>query len=124
MKILIIDNDPGMCQLMTMAFKLAGVEVTATGSVAEVEALILDPSFGALLMDYHLGGGESGYGVLKRFSDNGMTMPFWLVTGTPDDPGAMQVKEVGGCQGIIAKPFSIQELIAKVVPVLSANPPE
>ncbi|MDP6964187.1 MAG: response regulator [Planctomycetota bacterium] len=122
MKILIIDNDPGMCQLMTMAFKHAKIDVVATGSLQEAEGYIFDDSIGALLMDYHLGGGESGFSVLKRFSDLGMKLPFWLVTGTPNDPGALQVKELPGCQGIVAKPFSIQELIKTVAPVLSSKP--
>ncbi len=106
---------------MTMAFKYANTEVVATGSLAEAEKLVLDPSFGALLMDYHLGAGESGYGLLRRFIDSGMTLPFWLVTGTPHDPGALKVKEISGCRGIIAKPFSIQELVATVTPVLSGH---
>lgn len=118
MKVLIIDNDPGMCQLMTMAFEYVQVEVVATGSLAEAERLVLDESFGALLMDYHLGGGQSGYGLLKKFHENGMALPFWLVTGTPHDPGALKVKDIPGCQGIIAKPFSILELVEEVKPLL------
>jgi DNA-binding response OmpR family regulator len=120
MKILIVDNDPGMCQLLTMAFEYAKFEVVATGSLAEVKELVLDNSFDALLMDFHLGAGESGLSMLTRFKDDGMQIPFWLVTGTPNDNDALKVLELEGCQGIIAKPFAILELITTVTTVVSA----
>ena len=119
-KILIIDNDPGMCQLMTMAFEYAKFEVVATGSLPEVSKLVLDDSFDALLMDFHLGAGESGLSMLTRLSASGMQIPFWLVTGTPHDPDALKVLELDGCQGIIAKPFVILELITQVNDIVSA----
>ena len=121
MKVLIIDNDPSMCQLLTMAFNHADVQALATGSLVKMAQLLKDESVGALLMDYHLGGGQSGTEVLKRIINDGTSLPFWLVTGTPDEPGVAEASTLKGFQAVIAKPFSIKDLVSEVVPFLSGE---
>ena len=121
MKVLIVDNDPSMCQLLTMAFSHADIEALAIGSLASLDHLLKNEDVGALLMDYHLGGGQSGAEVLKELVDNGSNLPFWLVTGTPDELGVIEASSLKGFQGIVAKPFSIKDLVAEVAPFVKGE---
>lgn len=113
-KILVVDNDAGMRNLLAMAFRQHGLETFLTDSIQEAEAFLAEGSCGAILMDYHLGAGASGAQVLSRWQAAGDLPPFWLVTGTPEEAEKDGVQEIPGFKGTVAKPFSILDLIAAV----------
>lgn len=114
-KILIVDNDPGMCNLMAMAFRHQEVETMTTDTVSEASSFLRSGDCVGLLMDYHLGAGESGAAVLAKWSEEGPMPPFWLVTGTPDEADVTQLEALPAFQGTIAKPFSILNLVSTVI---------
>lgn len=113
-KILIVDNDPGMCNLMAMAFRHQEIETFTTGTVSEASSFLLSGECAGLLMDYHLGAGESGASILAKWSLEGPMPPFWLVTGTPDEADVAPLAAVEAFQGTIAKPFAIMDLVSAV----------
>ncbi|MDA0666696.1 MAG: response regulator [Planctomycetota bacterium] len=113
-KILIVDNDPGMCNLMAMAFRHQQMETFTTDTVSEASSFLQSGECAGLLMDYHLGAGASGAVVLAKWSQEGPMPPFWLVTGTPDEADVTLLEALPGFQGTIAKPFSILDLVGKV----------
>ena len=113
-KIMIVDNDPGMCNLMAMAFRHQDIETFTTDSVSEASSFLQSGECAGLLMDYHLGAGESGASVLTKWSEGGPMPPFWLVTGTPDEADVSPLAAVPSFQGTIAKPFAIMDLVNAV----------
>lgn len=114
MKILVVDNDPGMRNLLAMAFRHEGLETHLTDDVEEAEGFLRSGSCAALLMDFHLGAGASGAQLLAVWGKEAEMPPFWLVTGTPEEADIAPLQAMQAFQGVIAKPFSILDLVAAV----------
>ena len=114
-QIYIVDNDPGMCQLMTLAFQQVGHDVIATGTPAIAEQALENGQCAALLMDYHLGSGESGAALVASWASRHELPPTWIVTGTPNDPTIVAMTGLPGLRGVVSKPFAIMELVTSVV---------
>ena len=120
-QIYVVDNDPGMCQLMSMAFAQAGHAVIATGTPAIAEKALESGQCAALLMDFHLGAGESGGALVASWADRHGLPPTWIVTGTPDDPYLADMEATPGLKGVVSKPFAIMDLVAKVIGSLQSD---
>lgn len=114
MKILVVDNDPGMRNLLAMAFRQEGIETHLTEAVEDAEAFLRSGECAALLMDFHLGAGASGAQFLAGWSQELPMPPFWLVTGTPEEADVEPLRAEDAFQGVISKPFSILDLVAAV----------
>lgn len=99
---------------MAMAFRHQDIETFTTDTVSEASSFLQSGECAGLLMDYHLGAGESGAAVLAKWSSEGSMPPFWLVTGTPDEADVAPLAAIDAFQGTIAKPFSIVELVNAV----------
>lgn len=114
MKILVVDNDAGMRNLLAMAFRQEGIETFLTETVEEATAFLKAGECAALLMDFHLGAGASGAQVLANWSTELSMPPYWLVTGTPEDADVTPLQAFPAFQGVIAKPFSVLDLVSAV----------
>ncbi len=112
MKVVVLDNDRMMRDLLAMALQMQQLEVLPAGTVEEAEAAL--PEAQALLMDFHLGGGQDGAAVARRWASEGRLPPFWLVTGTPDDPAVQGLRELRQLQEVVGKPFSLLRLAGDV----------
>lgn len=117
-KIYVVDNDPSMCQLMAMAFRQGGHEIVACTTPDIAQEALQNGKCAALLMDYHLGVGESGAGLVTGWARHLDLPPTWIVTGTPEADDLQAVKNVPGFVDVIAKPFAILELVKAVVSTL------
>jgi hypothetical protein len=92
-RVLILDNDRGMRELS-----------------------------GAVLMDFHLGGGHSGAAVARRWAAEGRLPPFWLVTGTPEDEEVRALADLPQLRAVVGKPFSLLAFAREVKISLTAPP--
>lgn len=119
MKILILDNDRSMRELVALALRLQEVESLAVGTVEEAESALGEVT--ALLMDFHLGGGHSGAAVARRWAAEGRLPTFWLVTGTPEDEEVLGLADLPQLRGVVGKPFSLLAFAKEVK--LSLAPP-
>jgi DNA-binding NtrC family response regulator len=111
-KVVVLDNDRMMRDLLAMALQMRQLEALPAGTVEEAEAVL--PEAQALLMDFHLGGGQDGAALARRWASEGRLPPFWLVTGTPDDPAVQALRELGQLREVVGKPFSLL-LLAEAV---------
>lgn len=112
LKVLVVDDEPSITELLAMALRYDGwqVEVAGTGAeaIAAVEAfrpnvIVLD----VMLPDF------DGMQVLSRLRSSGDLVPVLFLTalGSVDD----RVKGLtAGGDDYMAKPFSIEELIARL----------
>lgn len=108
LRVLVLDNDRTMRDLLAFALRSRGLEAVAVGEVDEAEAA-LEESDG-LLLDFQLGGGHTGAEVARRWAVEQRLPPFWLVTGMPEDPEVQSLKELRQLIGVVGKPFSLLDL--------------
>lgn len=101
-----------------MAFRHAGHEIVACQTPGIAQEALQNGKCAALLMDYHLGVGESGAGLVSGWAARFGLPPTWIVTGTPEAEDLRAVQDLPGFVGVIAKPFAILELVQTVVSTL------
>lgn len=120
MKVLILDNDRSMRELVALALRMQEIECVMVGTVEEAESALAES--GAVLMDFHLGGGHSGAAVARRWATEGRLPPFWLVTGTPEDEEVRALTDLPQLRAVVGKPFSLLAFAREVKISLSAPP--
>lgn len=117
MKVVVLDNDAGMRELMVLALGRRGIQAAPASTVEEAEAGLSGAD--GLLMDFHLGGGNSGADVVRRWSGEGRLPRFWLVTGTPEEPEAQALGELRELVRVVGKPFRLLPFAEEVEQILA-----
>lgn len=117
MKVLVIEDDPGIIQVVSLCFQLrwSGTTVVSADSGSKGVELVETESPDVVILDIGLPDMD-GYGVLKeirRFSD----VPVLMLTVRSEDTDVARGLEMGA-DDYITKPFSHIELIARVQAVL------
>jgi signal transduction histidine kinase len=113
-RILVIDDEADMRQLLTAAFRRAGYEVSETAMGQEGIALARAESPDLVLCDVALLD-ISGYEVLKtlRGAPETANAAFILITGLADLQGMREGMKLGA-DDYVPKPFNLDELLALV----------
>ena len=110
-----LDNDRSMRGLLALALERGGHEVVQAGTADEADAALAEgEKVDGMLLDLHLGGGHSGVSVVARWSESKQLAPFLVVTGTPEDPSLASLDGEELFQGVLGKPFMIDELLRRV----------
>ncbi|MDR3268414.1 MAG: response regulator transcription factor [Tannerella sp.] len=114
-KILIVDDEPVICEIL--AFNLAdeGYEVTCAHSAEETLRKLL-PDHSLLLLDVMMGG-MSGYKLTEQLRRKNNRIPVIFLTAKNTENDMLTGFSVGA-DDYIAKPFSIKEVLARVKAVL------
>lgn len=113
--ILIVDDDPRICRLVSRYLSSEGYAVEAAGDGDEMRAAMADGKFDLVIMDLLLPGqdGLSLTAELRAKSDVGIIM----LTGKGETVDRIVGLEVGA-DDYLAKPFDSRELLARVRSVL------
>jgi len=111
-KILVIDDEEGVCELLRDVLENAGYEVFVTYSAAEgIEALkSFDPD--TILLDIKLPD-DDGIKVMGKIKDKGYTVPIILMTAFGTTEIAIQAMKEGA-HDYLNKPLNLDELILTV----------
>jgi len=117
---LVLDNDRAMRELIGLVLKRAGFMALPAASLEDAEDWLASAQVDAMLLDLHLGGGHSGVSVVHRWRAKSFLAPFLVVTGTPDDPSLAELEGEPLCGGVVAKPFSIDELSRRAAALLES----
>ncbi len=117
MKVLVIEDDPGIIEVVSLCFQLrwTGTTVISASTGNEGLALVETESPDVVILDIGLPDTD-GYQILKeirRFSD----VPVLMLTVRSEDTDVARGLELGA-DDYITKPFSHIELIARVQAVL------
>jgi two-component system response regulator AtoC len=107
-RVLVVDDDEALAEMISSALGEGGYEVSTAGSVAEAEALLLKREFDVALVDMHLPDG-TGTDVLRRLLDEGAQTEAIVLTGSRDIASAIQVMKLGACDYLV-KPTPLSEL--------------
>ncbi|AHE97687.1 response regulator [Thioalkalivibrio paradoxus] len=114
-RILVVDDDPGLRDLLRRYLEEQGYEVVAVRDGVEMDRALADAAFDLLILDVMLPG-EDGLSLLRRTVSR-QTLPVIMVSARGEDVDRIVGLEVGA-DDYIAKPFNPRELLARVRAVL------
>jgi DNA-binding response OmpR family regulator len=114
-KILIVDDDPNICEILEFNLRNEGFDVELACSAEEAMKKLSD-EFALILLDVMMGG-MSGYSMAERLRTEGNRIPIIFLTAKDAENDMLTGFSVGG-DDYISKPFSIKELTARVKAVI------
>jgi DNA-binding response OmpR family regulator len=118
-RILVVDDEPTVREVVTQYLERDGYEVCAVGRADEVEPAVTTFGPDLIVLDIMLPGG-SGLEVLRGRRDG---VPVILLTARVEEADRVLGLELGA-DDYLSKPFSPRELVARVRSVLRrAQPP-
>ena len=115
-RLLVVDDEPGILELLSVSLRFAGFEVaTATNGL---DALSVARTFAPdlLVLDVMLPGLD-GFEVARRLRGNGDRTPVVFLTAKDATEDRVQGLTLGG-DDYVTKPFSLEEVVARIRAVL------
>lgn len=123
MKILVVDDELDLCEVLQYNLETEGYEVMTANSAEEALELPLH-EFSLILLDVMMGE-MSGFQMARKIKDNPATsqIPIIFITALDDEDNTVKGLNIGA-DDYIAKPLSMKEVKARVRAVLRRfNPP-
>ncbi len=114
-RILIVDDDSSIAEILEFNLKNEGFEVDTAMSAEEALKKPI-AEFNLLLLDVMMGG-MSGYKMAEKIRKDGLIVPIIFLTAKDTENDMLTGFSVGG-DDYISKPFSIKEVVARVKAVL------
>jgi len=111
-RILVVDDEPNIVDVISMALRYEGFEVDAAATGAEALAKVRDTRPHVLLLDVMLPDME-GFEVAKRLGAERARVPIIFLTARDATEDRVRGLTVGG-DDYVTKPFSLEELVARV----------
>lgn len=119
-RILIVDDDREIRDLVADALANAGMQVTTAGSTAAAEDRLASQRIDLVLLDRMLPG-ESGVDFCRRLRTTS-SVPVIMLTALGEEPDRVMGLEAGA-DDYVGKPFTARELLARIGAVLRRAPP-
>lgn len=115
-RILVVDDEPMIVELLTVSLRFQGFEVASagSGSAGLDRARTFRPD--ALIVDVMMPGLD-GFGLLRRLRADGIDAPVLFLTARDD----IEDKLTGltlGADDYVTKPFSLEEVVARLRVIL------
>lgn len=113
-RLLLVEDDPALAELLEYRFKAEGYRVTPTPNGDEALLLAVEQAPDLVLLDWMLEG-TSGIEVCRRLRRDKRTahVPIIMLTAREDEDDRIRGLETGA-DDYVTKPFSPRELIARV----------
>lgn len=117
MKILVVDDEQDICEILQYNLETEGYEVVTANSAEEALELSL-VEYGLILLDVMMGE-MSGFQMARRLKDNPDTahIPIIFITALDGEDNTVKGLNIGA-DDYIAKPLSMKEVKARVKAVL------
>ena len=117
MKILVVDDELDICEILQYNLETEGYEVVTTNSAEEAFELPLQ-EFSLILLDVMMGE-ISGFQMARKLKDNPVTaqIPIIFITALDGEDNLVKGLNIGA-DDYIAKPLSMKEVKARVRAVL------
>lgn len=120
-KILVVDDDPKMRELLRRYLSENQFEVSLAQDAAAMNRLMLREPFDLIVLDLMMPG-EDGLSVVRRLRGANDRTPVIMLTAKGDDVDRIVGLEVGA-DDYLPKPFNPRELLARIHAVLRRRPP-
>ena len=116
LKILVVDDDPDILEVLLEDFKDNGFLVQIAHSVSKAKDILSQQEIDIVLSDNYLSDG-SGEELLSLTQDRGPKTTFYFMTGDLD----LAEKELQGkgAQGVFIKPFLVEGILGTLIEDLS-----
>ncbi|MDD7318869.1 MAG: response regulator transcription factor [Prevotella sp.] len=116
-KILVVDDEQALCEILQFNLEAAGYEVYTANSAEEAMTLAIS-DFNLILLDVMMEG-MSGFDLARRLRSDERTanIPIIFITALDNEDDRVTGLNIGG-DDYIAKPFSIREVTARIAAVL------
>jgi two-component system OmpR family response regulator len=111
-RVLVVDDEPNICDLLSATLRLTGYEVRTAHSGAEAlrSAEEFDPDL--VVLDVMLPDAQ-GHAVSQRLRSGGRTVPVLFMTARDWTADRANGLTVGG-DDYVAKPFSLEEVVLRI----------
>ena len=122
MKILVVDDEQDICEILQYNLETEGYEVETANSAEEALELPLN-GYSLILLDVMMGE-MSGFQMARRLKDNPETagIPIIFITALDGEDNTVKGLNIGA-DDYIAKPLSMREVKARVKSVLRRTAP-
>lgn len=110
--ILLAEDSPRIASFITKGLRASGFAVTHTGDGVEALHLAVSQDFDLLILDIGLPG-KDGFEVLDELRGSGSALPVLILTARDSVQDTVAGLD-GGADDYMAKPFSFDELLARV----------
>lgn len=110
MRILVVEDDPSLANLLKILFELEGFAVDVCGSAEQAQQHLAASTPGLMILDVNLPA-LSGFDLQRHISDQGIPVIF-LTARTHVDDRILGLKL--GADDYVTKPFDNEELVLRV----------
>jgi DNA-binding response OmpR family regulator len=111
-RILLIEDEPLVRDLVVLNLKHAGYEVRTAGTFADGEKALAQGGDELAIVDVMLPGGE-GFVLVRQARDAGVKMPILMLTSRSEVQSRVRGLDCGA-DDYLTKPFDVTELLARV----------
>ena len=111
-KILVIEDEQLVRDLVVLNLKHAGYEVVSEGTFQGGARALAEPGIDLALVDVMLPGGE-GFQLVRAARDGGVSCPIMMLTARSETQSKVRGLDCGA-DDYLTKPFDVDELLARV----------
>jgi two-component system OmpR family response regulator len=112
LRVLVVDDEPGILDVVSMALRHHGFEVTTVETGAEALAQVRDWRPHAIVLDIMLPDME-GFEVAQRLAQQRAEVPILFLSARDNTSDKVRGLTSGG-DDYVTKPFSLEELVARL----------
>ena len=120
-RILVVDDEPAITDLVALALKYEGFAVSTAATARGARDAVLDTRPALVVLDVGLPD-DDGFSVVQRLRGDGLEVPVIFLTARDTVEEKVRGLTVGG-DDYVTKPFSIEELVARIRVVLRRHSP-
>jgi len=123
-RVLVVEDEPAIAELITLNLKHAGYQVVVAADAAQAQQEIDRVLPDLVVLDWMLPG-QSGLMLARQWRSDGRTkeLPIIMLTARSDEPDKVAGLDAGA-DDYLTKPFSTNELMARIRAVLRRKAPE
>jgi len=123
-RILVVEDEPAIAELISINLRHAGYEVTVAASFEQAQAAVDAVLPELVLLDWMLPG-QSGLALAKQWRAHARTreLPIIMLTARSEEGDKISGLDAGA-DDYLTKPFSTKELLARIRAVLRRKAPE
>lgn len=123
-RVLVVEDEAAIAELISLNLRHAGYEVTLAASAEQAQAAVDGVLPDLVLLDWMLPG-QSGLALARRWRGDARTreLPIIMLTARADETDKV-AGLYAGADDYLAKPFSTNELMARIRAVLRRKAPE
>ncbi len=115
-RVLVVDDEPAIADLVSTALRYEGFEVATAGTGHDVAPLVESFRPELIVLDVMLPDVD-GFEVQRRLRDGGRRVPVLFLTARDATEDKVRGLSIGG-DDYVTKPFSLEELIARIRAIL------